>query len=202
MNFPINHKGFADSSRWADAYAYEVKPTFTTHGQLCQALPLAPSAYGTAFLICPKPAPTAVPTRLSVLLDFTPGGSDTIEQVLANHLAVALSGEQAEPWLLYIQGHRSRDFANLAKTKNNPILSIPHDSPHIWRDLEQLCETTLGQFAGKPGQIFDFYFRAPAATTFQIGRLASSRQGGNRIFQYVYGQSRYEQVFDNTQGPY
>jgi hypothetical protein len=202
MTFPVNCKGFAESSRWADAYAYQVNPTFPIQGQVCQALPLAPSAYGTAFLICPKPAPTALPARLSVLIDFTPGGSDTIEQVLANHLTVALAGEQPGPWLLYIQGHRARDFANLAKTNNNPILTIPQDSPHIWRDLLQLCETTLGQFTGKPGQIFDFYFRAPAATAFQIGRLPSSRQGGNRIFQYIYGQSRYEQVFDNTQGPY
>ncbi|MEB3325364.1 MAG: toll/interleukin-1 receptor domain-containing protein, partial [Cyanobacteriota bacterium] len=189
MNFPVNNKGFADSSRWADAYAYEVKPIFTIHGQACQALPLAPSAYGTAFLICPNPPPTAVPTRLSVLIDFTPGASDTIEQVLSNHLAVALPGEQPEPWLLYIQGHRSRDFANLAKTKNKPSLSIPYESPHIWRDLEQLCETTLGQFTGQPRQIFDFYFRAPAAAAFQLGRLASSRQGGTRLFQYIYNES-------------
>ena len=84
---------------------------------------------------------------------------------------------------------------------HKPTLSNPHDSPHIWRDLAQLCETTLGQFTGKPGQIFDFYFRAPAAIAFQIGRLASSRQGGNRIFQYVYTQLRDEQAFDNIQGP-
>ena len=202
MHFPVNPKGFAASSRWEAAYAYQVRPTFSINNQACQALPLAPSAYGTAFLICPNPAPTAVPNRLSVLIHFTDGGSDTIEQVLTNHIATPLADEQPEPWLLYIQGHRSRDFANLAKTNKNPILTIPHDSPHIWRDLLKLCETTIGQFTGKPGQAFDFYFRAPAAAAFQIGRLASSRQGGNRIFQHVYGQSRYEQVFDNTHGPY
>ena len=202
MNFPVNRKGFAASPRWADAYAYQVKPTFTINNQACQALPLAPSAYGTAFLICPDPEPTAVPNRISVLIDFSHGGSDTIEQVLANHLATPLAQEQPEPWLLYIQGYRSRDFTNLAKTNNTPILAIPHNSPHIWRDLLKLTETTIGQFTGKPGRIFDFYFRAPVATAFQIGRLASSRQGGNRIFQHVYGQSGYEQIFDNTQGPY
>ena len=202
MNFPVNDKGFAESSRWEDAYVYQVKPTFTINNQTCQALPLAPSAYGTAFLICPNPAPTAVPIRLSVLIDFSHGGSDTIEQVLTNHLAMPFAQEQPEPWLLYIQGYRSRDFTNLRRTNNTPILAIPHDSPHIWRDLLKLTETTIGQFTGKPGRIFDFYFRAPAAIAFQIGRLASSRQGGNRIFHYVYGQSNYEQVFDNTQGPH
>jgi hypothetical protein len=202
MNFPVNHKGFAASNRWADAYAYQVKPTFSINNQACQSLPLAPSAYGTAFLICPVPAPTTVPNRLSVLIDFTHGGSDTIEQVLANHIGTPLSEEQPEPWLLYIQGHRSRDFTNLAKTNNNPNLCIPHDSPHIWRDLLQLCESSIGQFTGKPGRIFDFYFRAPVAAAFQIGRLASSRQGGNRIFQHINGQSGYEQIFDNTLGSY
>lgn len=202
LNFPVNSKGFADASRWADAYAYQIKSTFTFNNQACHALPLAPSAYGTSFLICPNPSPAAMGTRLSVLIDFTHGGSDTIEQVLANHISTHLDGEQPEPWLVYIQGHRSRDFANLAETNQKPILSIPHSRPHIWRDLMQLCETTIGQFTGKPGRVFDFYFRAPAAIAFQIGRLASSRQGGNRIFQHVYGQSRYELIFDNTKGPY
>jgi hypothetical protein len=202
LNFPVNSKGFADSSCWEDDYAYQVKPTFTFNNQSCQALPLAPSAYGTAFLICPNPAPAVMPSRISALIHFTHGESDTIEQVLDNHITTHLDGEQPQPWLLYIQGHRSRNFANLTQTDNKPKLAIPRSSPHIWRDLLQLCETTIGQFSGKPERVFDFYFRAPATFAFQLGRLTSSRTVGNRIFQLVYGQSRYEQIFDNTQGPY
>ena len=185
----------APSAHWSDFYGIE--PCFHVRNHGCQVIPLAPSAYNAAMLICPDRVCHGSPDRFSVLVQCSGETGSTVRQVISHQLTTSTLGEACKPWLICVQGHRNPGLSQATAGK----LHLPTNRPHIWSDLIDLVRQTLDQLAGT-AKFLDLYFRAPGSVCFQIGRMdcPAVRMSATRIFQLPYGEPGdiYCLVFDNT----